>query len=86
MIHPNMATMLAYLTTDSAIDRRALQTALRQAVNQTFNCITVDGDTSTNDTVLCLSNALAENKPLTTGSSDFARFCLMVETVCRRRD
>ena len=83
MIHPNMATMLAYLTTDAAIDRRALQTALRQAVNQTFNCITVDGDTSTNDTVLCLSNGLAENKLLTTGSSDFARFCLMVETVCR---
>ena len=83
MIHPNMATMLAYLTTDAVIDRRALQQALRQAVDRTFNCITVDGDTSTNDTVLCLSNGMAQNRPLTRGSSDLARFCLMVETVCR---
>ena len=62
MIHPNMATMLGYLTTDAAIGQRALQAALRQAVDQSFNCITVDGDTSTNDTVLCLANGMAGNQ------------------------
>lgn len=62
MIHPNMATMLAYLTTDAAITPAALQQALRSATNQSFNCITVDGDTSTNDTVLCLANGLAKNR------------------------
>jgi glutamate N-acetyltransferase/amino-acid N-acetyltransferase len=56
MIHPNMATMLAYFTTDASITRSALQQALTLAVNESFNCITVDGDTSTNDTVLCMSN------------------------------
>jgi glutamate N-acetyltransferase / amino-acid N-acetyltransferase len=64
MIHPNMATMLAYLTTDAAIAPAALQQALKAAANQSFNCITVDGDTSTNDTVLCLSNGLAKNRPI----------------------
>jgi glutamate N-acetyltransferase/amino-acid N-acetyltransferase len=62
MIHPNMATMLAYLTTDAAITPAALQQALKSATNQSFNCITVDGDTSTNDTVLCLANGLAKNR------------------------
>jgi len=83
MIHPNMATMLGYLTTDAAIGQRTLQAALRQAVDQSFNCITVDGDTSTNDTVLCLSNGMAGNRPITLGSADFTRFCSMLETVCR---
>ncbi len=83
MIHPNMATMLAYLTTDAAISRRALQMALRQAVEQSFNCITVDGDTSTNDTVLCLANGMAGNETLKPGSADFTHFCTMLETVCR---
>ena len=64
MIHPNMATMLAYLTTDAAIAPAALQSALKSAVDQSFNCITVDGDTSTNDTVLCLANGLAKNRPI----------------------
>ncbi len=62
MIHPNMATMLAYFTTDAAIAPAALQQALRSATNESFNCITVDGDTSTNDTVLCLANGLAKNR------------------------
>ncbi len=83
MIHPNMATMLAYLTTDAAIGRPALQAALAQAIDQSFNCITVDGDTSTNDTVLCLANGMAGNQPLKPGSADFRRFCAMLETVCR---
>ncbi len=76
MIHPNMATMLAYLTTDAAIAPTALQLALRSAVDQSFNCITVDGDTSTNDTVLCLANGLAKNRPIQQGtrpSRDFER-------------
>jgi glutamate N-acetyltransferase/amino-acid N-acetyltransferase len=64
MIHPNMATMLAYLTTDAAIAPTALQQALKSATNQSFNCITVDGDTSTNDTVLCLANGLAKNRSI----------------------
>jgi glutamate N-acetyltransferase/amino-acid N-acetyltransferase len=62
MIHPNMATMLAYLTTDAMIAPAVLQQALRSATNQSFNCITVDGDTSTNDTVLCLANGFAKNR------------------------
>lgn len=83
MIHPNMATMLAYLTTDAAINRRALQAALRRAVDQSFNCITVDGDTSTNDTVLCLANGMADNRKILLDSVDFEKFCAMLETVCR---
>ncbi len=74
MIHPNMATMLAYLTTDAAIAPTALQHALRSAVDQSFNCITVDGDTSTNDTVLCLANGLAKNRPLQQGSKSYRDF------------
>ena len=59
MIHPNMATMLSFITTDAAVSRAALQRALRHAVNQSFNKISIDGDMSTNDTVLCLANGLA---------------------------
>ena len=74
MIHPNMATMLAYLTTDAAIAPAALQRALKSAVDQSFNCITVDGDTSTNDTVLCLANGLAKNPPIRQGTSHYRIF------------
>ncbi|MBH0203362.1 MAG: bifunctional glutamate N-acetyltransferase/amino-acid acetyltransferase ArgJ [Nitrospira sp.] len=74
MIHPNMATMLAYLTTDAAIAPAALQQALRSATNQSFNCITVDGDTSTNDTVLCLANGLAKNRPIQQGTKPYRDF------------
>ena len=56
MIHPDMATMLAYLTTDAGIEQKTLQKMLRTVSDQTFNCISVDGETSTNDTVLCLAN------------------------------
>lgn len=65
MIDPNMATMLCFLTTDAAIGRAALQRALREAVSQSFNRITVDGDMSTNDTAFLLANGLAGNPPLT---------------------
>jgi glutamate N-acetyltransferase/amino-acid N-acetyltransferase len=74
MIHPNMATMLAYLTTDAAIAPAALQRALKSAVNQSFNCITVDGDTSTNDTVLCLANGLAKNRPIQQDTKPYRDF------------
>jgi len=74
MIHPNMATMLAYLTTDATIAPSALQQALKSAVDQSFNCITVDGDTSTNDTVLCLANGLAKNPPIRPGTSHYRQF------------
>lgn len=83
MIHPNMATMLAYVTTDAVIEQPLLQLALRRAVNQSFNCITVDGDTSTNDTVLCLANGVAGNRPLLRDTQDFDTFCAMIEAVCR---
>ncbi len=76
MIHPDMATMLAYFTTDADITPPALQQALKAAVDQSFNCITVDGDTSTNDTVLCLANGLARNRviePQSRASRDFER-------------
>lgn len=74
MIHPDMATMLAYLTTDAAIAPAALQHALKSAADQSFNCITVDGDTSTNDTVLCLANGLAKNSLIRQGTAHYRRF------------
>jgi glutamate N-acetyltransferase/amino-acid N-acetyltransferase len=74
MIHPNMATMLAYLTTDAAIAPLALQRALKSTVDQSFNRITVDGDTSTNDTVLCLANGLAQNHPIQQGTRHQRQF------------
>lgn len=83
MIHPNMATMLAYLTTDAAITRAALQEALTLAVDNSFNCISVDGDTSTNDTVLCLANGLATNRTISKGSSDYRRFVRLLTEACQ---
>ena len=74
MIHPNMATMLGYLTTDAAIAPATLQRALKSAVDQSFNCITVDGDTSTNDTVLCLANGMANNAMIQPGTKAYRQF------------
>jgi len=74
MIHPNMATMLALLTTDVAIESHALDVALRRAVDGSFHCVTVDGDTSTNDTVLVLANGAAGNVPLTNDSPEYEIF------------
>lgn len=82
MIHPNMATMLGYLTTDVAIARTALQRALVQAVDASFNCISVDGDTSTNDTVLCLANGMAGNREIKEGTSAFRRFVALLTEAC----
>ena len=83
MIHPNMATMLGYLTTDAAITRTALQKALVAAANESFNCISVDGDTSTNDTVLCLANGMAGNRTIREGTAAFRQFVRLLTAVCQ---
>ncbi len=83
MIHPDMATMLGYFTTDASITKKALQQALRLAVNESFNCISVDGDTSTNDTVLCLANGMAENRTIKEGTTAFRRFLLLLTEACQ---
>jgi glutamate N-acetyltransferase/amino-acid N-acetyltransferase len=75
--------MLAYLTTDAAIAPAPLQRALRSAVDQSFNCITVDGDTSTNDTVLCLANGLAGNVDIMQNSEAYHRFERLLTEACR---
>lgn len=74
MIHPNMGTMLAFLTTDAAISKEMLQKALRQDVQDTFNMISVDGDTSTNDTLLILANGLAENPEIIQEDENYQLF------------
>ncbi|MEH7491471.1 bifunctional ornithine acetyltransferase/N-acetylglutamate synthase [Neobacillus niacini] len=74
MIHPNMATMLGFVTTDANIAHEDLHAALKDITNQTFNMITVDGDTSTNDMVLVLANGLAGNEPLTKDHPDWELF------------
>lgn len=81
MIHPNMATMLAFLTTDAAIDREALSQAFRSSVSRSFNMITVDGDTSTNDMALILANGQAENPTIKPGSEDLAVFQAALDEV-----
>ncbi len=83
MIHPNMATMLAFVTTDAAVDKECLQGALSGATERTFNRITVDGDTSPNDMVLLMANGAAGNEPLTQGSPDYPAFEEAVEAVMR---
>ena len=83
MIHPNMCTMLGYVTTDCAIDQALLQKALSAVVQDTFNMISVDGDTSTNDTLLVLANGLAGNAPVAAGSEGYALLREALFTVCR---
>ena len=83
MIHPDMATMLAYLTTDAAIDQKILQKLLRTIANQTFNCISVDGETSTNDTVLCLANGRAGNKIIGAPGREQTQFQKLLYEACR---
>ena len=82
MIHPNMCTMLGFLTTDLAIEKNLLQEALSDVVKDTFNMITVDGDTSTNDTLLVMANGLAENKKITTKNDDYQTFVEALRCVC----
>ena len=75
MIHPNMCTMLSFVTTDAAISKEMLQEALSEDIKDTYNMISVDGDTSTNDTVLLLANGLAGNEEIREKNSDYQVFC-----------
>ena len=81
MIHPNMCTMLSFVTTDAAISKELLQEALSQDIQDTYNMISVDGDTSTNDTVLLLANGLAGNKEITEKDEDYHTFCRALKIV-----
>lgn len=74
MIHPNMCTMLAFITTDAVISKETLQKALSEDIKDTYNMISVDGDTSTNDTVVLLANGLAENQEIMEGTEDYRKF------------
>ncbi len=74
MIHPNMCTMLAFVTTDAAISRKALKKALSEDVKDTYNMISVDGDTSTNDTLLLLANGMAKNEKIRCGTTEYEKF------------
>jgi glutamate N-acetyltransferase / amino-acid N-acetyltransferase len=71
MIHPNMATMLGYIATDAAVSQAALESIIQYAVNKSFNCITVDGDTSTNDSLIMVATNLAGNAEIAEDSPDF---------------
>ncbi|MCM1174098.1 MAG: bifunctional glutamate N-acetyltransferase/amino-acid acetyltransferase ArgJ [Blautia sp.] len=74
MIHPDMCTMLGFLTTDAAISKELLQEALSENVVDTFNMISVDGDTSTNDTLVIMANGMAENPEITLKNEDYDKF------------
>ncbi|MCI8599661.1 MAG: bifunctional glutamate N-acetyltransferase/amino-acid acetyltransferase ArgJ [Lachnospiraceae bacterium] len=81
MIHPNMCTMLAFVTTDVNISKELLQKAVSENVKDTFNMISVDGDTSTNDTLLVLANGMAENLEITEENEDYQRFTAALNLV-----
>ncbi|MCR5254598.1 MAG: bifunctional ornithine acetyltransferase/N-acetylglutamate synthase [Acetatifactor sp.] len=83
MIHPNMCTMLGFLTTDIKIKKELLQEAVSAVVSDTFNMITVDGDTSTNDTLLIMANGLAQNPEITEKNKDYDTFFEALLYVCR---
>lgn len=81
MIHPDMATMLVFITTDCSISQEMLQKALSGDVNETFNMLSIDGDTSTNDMVTVLANGMAENKEITQEGEDFNVFMKALNTI-----
>ena len=84
MIHPNMATMLSFVLTDAAVEPRLLDVALRDVVSRTFNSITVDGDSSTNDTLLVLANGASGAAKITeTSGADYSNFVTALEKVCK---
>ncbi len=82
MIRPNMGTMLCFITTDCAISQELLQSALREVCAVSFNRISVDGDTSTNDTCLVLANGLAGNAPITQRGGDYDAFAAALKEIC----
>ncbi len=81
MIHPNMATMLVFITTDVKISKEMLSKALKSDIQETFNMISIDGDTSTNDMVTVLANGMAENPEITSEGEDFNEFMKALNTV-----
>ena len=81
MIAPNMATMLAFVVTDAAISEVDLRETTKRVVNETFNCISIDGDMSTNDTVLVLANGTAKNRRPRKGSKDLKHFSEALKNV-----
>ena len=82
MIHPNMATLLAFVTTDLAVEPNFLRMALQEAADRSFNMITIDGDTSTNDTLLLLANGAAGNAPIIAGGPDAHAFQEALDETC----
>ena len=81
MIHPNMATMLVFITTDVKISAEMLQKALSTDIQKTFNMVSIDGDTSTNDMVTVLANGMAENEEIVSDGEDFGTFMMALNTV-----
>lgn len=84
MIQPNMATMLAFIVTDAVIRAPELTSSLRSAVTGTFNVITVDGDTSTNDSIIALANGTSKSRPIRKNSKDYAAFAEALGRICRK--
>lgn len=82
MIAPNMATMLGFITTDAAISPTMLKAAFNEAIDQSFNCITVDGCMSTNDMVTIMANGYAKNKTISRQGKDFNTFCKALQFIC----
>ncbi len=82
MIRPDMATMLCFITTDADIDQKLLQEALRDATEVSFNCMTVDGDMSTNDSVVVLANGAAGNKKIVSRDEDYLKFFETLKSMC----
>jgi len=82
MIHPNMATMLGFITTDAAVEAGCLKKILKEAVNNSFNMISVDGDTSTNDMVVLMANGLAQNPVITVGGEYYGEFAAAINEIC----
>lgn len=81
MIHPDMATMLCFIVTDAVVPGPALKKAVASVAEKYFNSITVDGDTSTNDTILCMANGAAGNKRIAPGSKDLKKFLACMDAV-----
>lgn len=84
MIHPNMATMLAFITTDANISSEMLKSSLLEVVADSFNMLSVDGDTSTNDTVAILASDLCENERITEKNDDYRTFTLALSSICEK--
>jgi glutamate N-acetyltransferase/amino-acid N-acetyltransferase len=84
MINPDMATMLCFITTDASISKRDLQKLTSESVEQSFNCITIDGDMSTNDTTICLANGQAGNPPIEPDADAYTRFSDGINFVTRQ--